>query len=71
MLFTCTESFNPIHHGFFWSMKLSLQKHAYFLCIVCLFLRLVCVTWCDFEVISLTTPLQIMKIKHITTPVYT
>ena len=44
------------------SMKLSSQKHVSFVSIVCLFSCLVCVTWCDYDVISMTTPCKLCKL---------
>ena len=44
------------------SMKLSSQKHVSFVSIVCLFSYLVCVTRCDYSVISITTSYKLCKI---------
>ena len=44
------------------SMKLSSQKHISFVFIVCLFWCLVCVTWCDYDATSITTPCKLCKL---------
>ena len=44
------------------SMKLCLQKHVSFVSIVCLFSCLVCVTWCDYDVIYMTTHCELHKL---------
>ena len=44
------------------SMKLSSQKHVSFVSIVCLVSCLVCVTWCDYNVIYMTTPCKLCKL---------
>ena len=44
------------------SIKNSLQKDVTFISIVCLFLCLIWVTWCDNDVISMTTPYKLFKL---------
>ena len=44
------------------SMKIYSYKHVSFVSIVCLFTCLVCVTWCDYDVISMTSPCNLCKV---------